>query len=100
MSSVVKVGSGSLWHDPFADMEDRDQAVAQYSEYLLTRADLLLARPTLAGKALTCDCGQTPCHVEILTWLIDHPEFVPEPLHGCAGAVCRTPGCRKAVSGD
>jgi Domain of unknown function (DUF4326) len=50
---------------------DRDEVVAKYREYLLSRPDLLALLPSLRGSRLGCWCKPLPCHADVIAWVAD-----------------------------
>ena len=58
----------SKWHNPFKIGRDgdRDQVLARYRDYLLSRPDLVAALPELRGKTLACWCAPEACHGDVL----------------------------------
>lgn len=83
----VYIGRPSKWGNPYShkpgtlaefQVESREEAVARYRDYVLSRPDLLAALPELRGKRLGCWCapkggfkGQLLCHGQILAELAD-----------------------------
>jgi hypothetical protein len=71
-SSAVYVGRPTKWGNPFkidrnAPVEQRDQAIASYREWLLAKPELIeLARRELRGKDLVCWCAPLACHADVL----------------------------------
>lgn len=65
---IVYIGRGSDWGNPFKIGPDgnRDEVILKYSEYLMTRPDLLDRISELEGKHLICYCAPEPCHGDIL----------------------------------
>lgn len=68
-------GRNSIWANPYSHLSNslaeiqvktRDEAIACYREYILTRKDLLGQLPTLYGKVLGCWCVPERCHGEVL----------------------------------
>jgi hypothetical protein len=47
----------------------REEVIAKYRDYLLTRADLLTRIPELRGKTLCCWCKPEACHGDVLVEL-------------------------------
>jgi hypothetical protein len=95
-SDVVRIDRRSVWGNPHkmaSDGSNRAEVIEAFREYILTRHDLLGYLDELRGKRLACWCAPLPCHGDVLIELIDHPELIPAPIHGCAGAHCRVPGC-------
>jgi len=55
----VYIGRPSKWGNPFVIGKDgtREQVIAKYRQYLLSRPDLIAALPELKGKILGCWCS-------------------------------------------
>jgi hypothetical protein len=51
----------------------REEAVARYEDYLLSRPDLIARLPELRGKVLGCWCWPLRCHAEILAHYANLP---------------------------
>jgi Domain of unknown function (DUF4326) len=45
---------------------DRDEVVAKYRDYLLSRPDLLALLPGLRGSRLGCWCKPLSCHADVI----------------------------------
>ena len=74
--SMVYIGRGSKWGNPFVIGADgtREEVIAQYRDWILTRDELLESLGELEGKDLVCYCAPKPCHGDILinlTWWKD-----------------------------
>lgn len=67
-TNSIYIGRGSIWGNPFVVGKDgtREECVAKYEQYLLTRSDLLLQLPVLTGKDLVCYCAPKLCHGDVL----------------------------------
>jgi hypothetical protein len=65
---------GSRLASPFKPGPDgsREEVVAKYREYLLSRPDLLALLPELRGRRLGCWCVPEPCHAQVIADLADH----------------------------
>ena len=65
----------SKWANPFkiGPDGDREQVIAKYRAYVLSRPDLVAARPELQGKVLGCWCAPPPCHGDVLADLQRQP---------------------------
>lgn len=76
----VYIGRPSIWGNPFSHrpetlakfrVENRDQAIARYEEYILGRPDLIsLAKSVLRGKILGCFCKPLACHGDVLIRIV------------------------------
>lgn len=62
----------SKWHNPYHIGRDgtREEVIAKFETYILTRPDLLAALPELRGKALLCHCKPQACHGDTLIRLL------------------------------
>ncbi len=49
----------------------REECIAKYRAYLLSRPDLMAALPDLAGMRLGCWCAPAPCHGDVLKELVE-----------------------------
>lgn len=60
--------SESIWHNPFPlkTEKDREKVVAQFTEYLTSRPDLMSRLGELRGKDLVCWCAPKMCHGDVL----------------------------------
>ena len=58
---------------------------------------------------MACWCPPLPCHGDVLVELVEQQdptgklnvevvEVPAEPVHGCAGEVCRTVGCSRGTN--
>ena len=65
--------SGSIWHNPFVVGKDgtREDVIAKFEAYLMTRPDLLARVHELKGKRLACWCKPEACHGDLLAKLAD-----------------------------
>jgi hypothetical protein len=67
---AVYVGRPSKWGNPFGVAADlgwaRDEAIAEYEDYLDNSPDLLMQLPELRGHDLVCWCAPLPCHADVL----------------------------------
>jgi len=79
----VYIGRPSIWGNPYShkigtlaefSAKDRDDAVAKYKEYILSRPALLKRLPELKGKTLGCWCKPKSCHGDILADMADNYE--------------------------
>jgi hypothetical protein len=76
----VYIGRPSIWGNPYSHkpgilaqyrVENRDQAILKYEEYLRGRPDLIvLAKGVLRGKILGCWCSPLPCHGDVLIRIV------------------------------
>lgn len=62
----------SVWGNPFHIGKDgsREEVIAKYRVYLLSRPDLLARLPELRGKRLGCFCKPLLCHGDVLLDLL------------------------------
>ena len=69
----VYIGRGSIWGNPYVIGRDgtRDEVIAQYREYLLSRPHLLARLPELKGKTLGCWFSPNACHGDVLVELAE-----------------------------
>jgi hypothetical protein len=69
----------SKWANPFKIGRDgaREQVIAKYRDYLLSRPDLLASLSELRGQRLGCWCAPAPCHGDVLAGLADDSEDQP-----------------------
>lgn len=66
--------AASKWANPYKIGPDgtRDEVVAKFKAYLMTRPDLLSALPELRGKRLGCWCKPDhACHGDVLAEMAD-----------------------------
>jgi hypothetical protein len=64
---------GSPFANPFKIGPDgtRDEVIAQYREYILSRPALIAMLPVLKGRRLACWCHPEACHGDVLVELIE-----------------------------
>lgn len=71
----VYIGRPSKWGNPFTHKEGttakfkcstREEAVAKYKEWILTKPELLKDLHELKGKTLGCWCSPQACHGDVL----------------------------------
>jgi len=83
----VYVGRGSKWGNPYTHMEGttadfkvatREEAIANYREYIMNKPELFAQLPELKGKVLGCFCKPKSCHGDILKQLCE--AHFPEEL--------------------
>lgn len=76
----VYIGRPSIWGNPFTHKQgtqadivvgSREEAVAKYKEYILSKPELLKQVKSLKGKVLGCWCKPQACHGDILAELAD-----------------------------
>jgi hypothetical protein len=76
----VYIGRPSKWGNPFSHqagtlakfrVASRQEAIAQYREWILTQPQLIAALPELKGKRLGCWCSPKACHGDVLAELAD-----------------------------
>ena len=74
----IYIGRPSIWGNPFSHLpntlakfkvKDRDEAISQYREYLLSNQKLMNQLVELKGKILGCWCKPLACHGDILAEL-------------------------------
>ena len=74
----IYIGRPSIWGNPFSHLpntlakfkvKDRDEAISQYREYLLSNQKLMSQLVELKGKILGCWCKPLACHGDILAEL-------------------------------
>lgn len=63
-----KVPHHSIWHNPFKD-GSREQNIARFKEYLVSKPDLMVRLSELKGKKLACWCAPKDCHADVLAEL-------------------------------
>lgn len=65
---AIYVGRPSKWGNPYHVGPDgtREEVIAKYHRYILTKPKLLDQLGELRGKDLSCWCGPTLCHADIL----------------------------------
>lgn len=75
----ILIDRSSDWGNPYSHkpgtkakwkVETREEAIAKYREYILTRQDLLDRLGELEGKILGCWCKPLACHGDVLLELI------------------------------
>ena len=68
---AVYIGRPSVWGNPFVIGKDgsRDDVIAKYEAWLMTRPVLLAGLPQLRGKDLVCWCSPAGCHGDVLVRL-------------------------------
>ena len=68
----VYVGRPTKWGNPFVVGRDgdRDQVVAAYRAWIVTRPELMSALHELRGRDLVCWCAPLACHAEVLRALV------------------------------
>jgi hypothetical protein len=65
----------SIWGNSFRIGRDgtREEVIAKYRDYILSRPDLMARLPELKGKTLGCWCKPLPCHGDVLAELAEMP---------------------------
>lgn len=63
-----KIPYHSIWHNPFKD-ETREENIARFKEYLLSKPELMSKLSELRGKRLGCWCAPKDCHGDVLAEL-------------------------------
>jgi len=74
---------GSIWANPFhiGKHGNREEVIAKYRQYILSRPDLLARLEELRGKTLGCWCAPLPCHGHVLIELLgEGHESQPQQL--------------------
>lgn len=64
--------AGSIWGNPFVIGPDgtREEVIAKYREYILSKPELLEQLESLRGKTLACWCKPQACHGDVLVELL------------------------------
>lgn len=64
----VYIGRPSKWGNPFKIGKDgsRQEVIAKFEKYLLSRADLMFELPKLRGLTLGCYCAPQDCHGDVI----------------------------------
>lgn len=78
----ILIDRRTKWGNPFriGIHGTRDEVIAKYREWILTKPDLLAELYTLRGKRLGCWCKPEACHGDVLVDLIhEKAEFAPCP---------------------
>jgi len=70
----VYVGRPSQWGNPFliGIHGTREEVVARYAEWILSKPHLLHQLHTLKGKKLGCFCAPKLCHADVLAELAEN----------------------------
>lgn len=83
---TVYIGRPSIWGNPFRIGADgtRDEVIAKYRDYILSRPDLLAQLHTLRGQVLGCWCKPQRCHGDVLAELAESwaPTSAPGAVPG------------------
>ena len=68
----VYIGRPSKWGNPFIIGRDgdRQEVIAKYEGWIITRPKLIEALPELQNKVLGCWCSPQACHGEVLITLL------------------------------
>jgi hypothetical protein len=75
----VYIGRGSPYGNPYSHLKNsaaewkvstREEAIAKYRTWILSRPDLLERLKELKGKRLGCWCSPKSCHGEVLLELL------------------------------
>jgi hypothetical protein len=99
---------GSIWGNPFQIGRDgtREEVIAKYREYILSKPALLKQLESLRGKTLGCWCSPQACHGDVLIELLSREQLPPEPpipviQHETLGPCvsCGKPATRRSPSG-
>jgi len=75
----VYIGRPSIWGNPFSHKDipglikcaSREEAVANYKNWLLANTELRGKLKQLKGKVLGCWCSPLACHGDVLAELAD-----------------------------
>jgi len=78
----VYIGRPSIWGNPFTHLKDgknkasivvenREEAIQKYKEWIVTQPVLLEKLKFLKGKTLGCWCKPQSCHGDVLVELIE-----------------------------
>ena len=79
----VYIGRPSKWGNPFSHKDDtlaqfrvatRDEAIAQYEDWIRQQPELLAQLHELKGKTLACWCKPKACHGDVLVKLLKEQE--------------------------
>lgn len=72
----VYIGRPSIWGNPFVIGRDgtRDDVIAKYRGWLMSKPELLAQLPALRGKVLACWCAPLACHGDVLVELANGKE--------------------------
>lgn len=71
----VYIGRPSKWGNPYSHLENtrarfkvnnREEAIEKYKEWIRTQPDLLNSLHELKNKTLGCWCHPKPCHGDVL----------------------------------
>lgn len=78
-------GFGSIWGNPFVagynGIVNRNQAVSEYTKWIVTQPQLMARLSELRGKCLGCWCApKKPCHADILMHLANSDERTIDDL--------------------
>ena len=79
-------GKDSKWGNPYIHIKDkttlaefivdtREEAIAKYREYILSKPELLNSLHELEGKILGCFCKPQSCHGDILLELLSQKKL-------------------------
>ena len=73
----VYIGRPSKWGNVFVIgiHGNREEVIAKYKEYILSKPELLQDLKELKGKTLGCFCKPLPCHGDVLIELIKDMEI-------------------------
>jgi Domain of unknown function (DUF4326) len=85
----TRIDRKSVWGNPYIlkdtkNLEERMEALWNYTLYLLRTPILLNNIPRLEGKTLACWCTPTPCHGEILIQIVNNPDIIVRAGKACA----------------
>lgn len=69
----IYIGRPSKWGNPFEIGRDgtREEVIAKYRAWVVTKPDLMKSLPELKGKVLGCWCHPKPCHGDVLVELVN-----------------------------
>ena|ERR1017187_9616706 len=82
----ILIGRPSKWGNPYTHIKDkntlakfvvdtREEAIAKYREYILSKPELLDSLHELEGKTLGCFCKPDSCHGDILLELLSEQKL-------------------------
>ena len=73
----IYIGRPSKWGNIYEIGKDgnRDEVIAKYQQYIISKPELLQDLKELKGKTLGCFCKPLPCHGDVLIELIKDMEI-------------------------
>lgn len=96
----IYIGRPSIWGNPFKIGCDgtREEVIAKYREYVLSKPELLEQLESLRGKTLACWCKPLACHGDVLIELLNTDQEIVSvkcldceqmvPAQDCQGHPC------------